>query len=396
MTKDLDIDTLTAYSHYLHGRIKEQLNSLSIGPGKFYYLCGIFLYFFGLICMIVGILVITLRHRHVYLINFNYKFVGPGFIVIFILCFGVGTHFLVHAKEITNKYRRKLRFRALGEYGVAVLHLSQIQKKEKQRYDLKSGHLQHVASPAPRGMTRHSLGSLGDVSRQSYRLEKSRASSQDSIDRQSGRRGRRDPNFQPRIRDSDLDEKSDGSRSQDTRDGYRYHDDRPRGAPRGRRDSNFQPRSQDSDVDTKSDGSRSQDTRDGYRYHDDRPRGAPRGGYRGMPPPRGMPPRGMPPRGMPPRGMPRGMPRGAPRGMPRGGPRGMAPPYDPSYQHPGGRGTRGGPPMRYPSQPGVHSNRRINYNPQGGPAQTHPSSRPPTDSYESRDMKVDTSSESEI
>lgn len=109
MGKDLDMDTLTAYSHYLHGRIKEQLNSLNIGPGRFYFLSAVSLFVFGLICMVVGILVITLRHRHIYLINFDYKFLGPGFIVIFILCFGIGTHLLVLAKEVTNKYRRSLR-----------------------------------------------------------------------------------------------------------------------------------------------------------------------------------------------------------------------------------------------------------------------------------------------
>lgn len=103
------MDTLMAYHNYLQGRIKENLNSLYLGPGKFYFVISIILFIVSLISMMVGILVITLRHRHVYLVNFDYKFVGPGFIVLFILCLGVGSHFLLHAKRVTNKYRRNLR-----------------------------------------------------------------------------------------------------------------------------------------------------------------------------------------------------------------------------------------------------------------------------------------------
>ena len=107
--KDIHMDTLMAYHHYLQGRIKENLNSLSLGPGKFYFVISMVLFVLSLMCMTVGILVITLRHRHVYLVNFDYKFVGPGFIVLFILCLGVGSHFLIHAKRVSNKYRRNLR-----------------------------------------------------------------------------------------------------------------------------------------------------------------------------------------------------------------------------------------------------------------------------------------------
>lgn len=363
--KDVHMDTLMAYHNYLQGRIKENLNSLSLGPGKFYLIISIVLFVFGLVCMTVGILVITLRHRHVYLVNFDYKFVGPGFIVIFILCLGVGSHFLIYAKRITNKYRRNLRFLPMGDYGVKVVHVTQVAKKEREKEDLKSGHLQHITPPAPRGYTRsyssNPSGSMGDLSRRDgssmgYRSDRSHASTPDLVDKPATRyiRGRRDPNFQPRPPQSD---RSDGSKTSDTQEGSR--DQR--------------------------DGSR--DYRDGAR-----PRGPPmgrppyRGGphYRGGGPPRGPPVRD--PRDFDPAHRGRG--RGGPRGRGRGGP------------------PRGHPANRVPRPPPPDESGRIprrdpiDYDPRGQPPPSKRDAGPlaysSDDSRSIKKIPLESSSESEL
>lgn len=373
--KDVHMDTLMAYHNYLQGRIKENLNSLYLGPGKFYFVISIILFIVSLISMMVGILVITLRHRHVYLVNFDYKFVGPGFIVLFILCLGVGSHFLLHAKRVTNKYRRNLRFLPMGDYGVQVVHVTQVAKKEKQKEGLKTGHLQHITPPAPRGHTRsyssNPSGSMGDLSRRDgssigYRSDRSHASTPDLTDKPSSRyiRGRRDPHFQPRPPPSDKSSEGktdsvDGSRASEPRDGSREREPRdvmrPRGHPQGRPPY----------------------------------RGGPH--HRGGGPPRGPPLRD--PRDFDPahRGRGRGGP--GPRGRGRGGPRG------PPRGEPGYRGGRSAPATSDESSR-IPRRAPVEYDTRGQPP---PARRDPgplayssDDSRNGRKIPLESSSESEL
>lgn len=58
--------------------------------------------------MVVGILVITLRHRHVYLWDRNAQFLGPFFIIVFLMCMAAATFLLLLARKRTNDYREAL------------------------------------------------------------------------------------------------------------------------------------------------------------------------------------------------------------------------------------------------------------------------------------------------
>lgn len=106
--REIDKDTVVAYHEFLQGRIQGELNGVTIGPGYTLSRFAIGFFVFGFICMIVGILVITLRHRHVYLVSWDDQFLGPFFIVMFLLCCAVATFLLMVAKRRTNQYRKDL------------------------------------------------------------------------------------------------------------------------------------------------------------------------------------------------------------------------------------------------------------------------------------------------
>lgn len=117
--KEIDKDTVVAYHDFIQGRIQGELNGLSIGPGRLLVKVATGLFVFGTILMIVGILVITLRHRHVYLWDWNAQFLGPFFIIMFLLCFSAATFLLVLARRRTNMYRESL---AVSDYMLTYVY----------------------------------------------------------------------------------------------------------------------------------------------------------------------------------------------------------------------------------------------------------------------------------
>lgn len=106
--REIDKDTVVAYHARVQNQIKNELNGLNLGPGRFPMFLAAMFYLGGLILGVIGVLVITLRHRHVYLISWNDQFLGPAFIVFFLLCVGMGTYMVLVALRRTNKYRRGL------------------------------------------------------------------------------------------------------------------------------------------------------------------------------------------------------------------------------------------------------------------------------------------------
>lgn len=106
--RESDKDTVVAYHEFIQGRIQGELNGVTIGPGYMLSRYALASFIFGMACMITGILVITLRHRHVYLVDWNAQFLGPFFIIMFLLCSSLSTYLLLLAKQRTNQYRRDL------------------------------------------------------------------------------------------------------------------------------------------------------------------------------------------------------------------------------------------------------------------------------------------------
>ncbi|XP_021348845.1 basic salivary proline-rich protein 2-like [Mizuhopecten yessoensis] len=140
---DIDKDTVVAYHDFIQGQIKGELNGVNLGPGRTCCLIAGVVFVIGLVLGIVGILVITLRMRHVYLWDWNDQFLGPAFIVLMLLCVGLAVFLIVEGKRRANAYRRDLVFRPIGDYGVAVVHKSRLNYEEKSRDNLKSGTTPH-------------------------------------------------------------------------------------------------------------------------------------------------------------------------------------------------------------------------------------------------------------
>lgn len=106
--REVDKDTVVAYHSRVQGQIKNELNGVDLGPGSFPCFLAKVFFALSLILGIVGVLVITLRHRHVYLISWNDQFLGPAFIIIFILLLGAAAYMVVIALRRSNEYRRGL------------------------------------------------------------------------------------------------------------------------------------------------------------------------------------------------------------------------------------------------------------------------------------------------
>ena len=105
---EIDGDTWIAYHDYIQRKIKSELNGICLGPAGFYAKLALGIFLFGLASGITGILVVTLRHRHVYLISWADQFLGPFFIILFLLCLMFACYLVVYAKRKANKYRREL------------------------------------------------------------------------------------------------------------------------------------------------------------------------------------------------------------------------------------------------------------------------------------------------
>jgi hypothetical protein len=106
--REIDKDTVVAYHEYIQGRIKDQLNGVALGPGRLPCRIAIGVLLFGFACLIVGILIITVRTRHVYLWDWNDQFLGPFFVMFFIMCLGMAVFLLLIANKKSNTYRREL------------------------------------------------------------------------------------------------------------------------------------------------------------------------------------------------------------------------------------------------------------------------------------------------
>ncbi|XP_060592794.1 uncharacterized protein LOC132747427 [Ruditapes philippinarum] len=212
--REIDKDTVVAYHEFLQGRIQGELNGVTIGPGYTLSRFAFGFFGFGFICMIVGILVITLRHRHVYLVSWDDQFLGPFFIIMFLLSCAVATFLLLIAKRRTNQYRKDLAFRPIGDYGVAVVHKSKLNYDDQKKTELKSGTTPHnVRHPGRPGV--NDKGNRGDYSK----------------NRGYDNRGYNDDNGR-RTYDDEKRRERDREMSRDQRDG-RGPGDRPRGDRQG-------------------------------------------------------------------------------------------------------------------------------------------------------------------
>ncbi|KAK3090052.1 hypothetical protein FSP39_008840 [Pinctada imbricata] len=141
--KEIDKDTVVAYHDYIQRKIRAELNSVCLGPAQFYGRLALGIFLFGLASGIVGILLVTLRHRHVYLVSWDDQFLGPFFIILFLLCTMCAVYLVLYAKRKANKYRRELVFRPIGDYGVAVVHKSRLTYEQTAKETLKSGTAPH-------------------------------------------------------------------------------------------------------------------------------------------------------------------------------------------------------------------------------------------------------------
>ncbi|GFS08879.1 S-antigen protein, partial [Plasmodium falciparum Palo Alto/Uganda] [Elysia marginata] len=137
--KDLDKATIDTYYAWIQYGIRSNLNSVSLGPGKLPYRGAIFLVGFGLCCLLTGILVVALRMRHVYLWDWNSQFLGPFFVILFLLCMAGASYLFIVAKRRSNKYRSQLYFKPLGDWGVSCIHQSELAREEELKHELKSG-----------------------------------------------------------------------------------------------------------------------------------------------------------------------------------------------------------------------------------------------------------------
>ncbi|XP_062589775.1 cleavage and polyadenylation specificity factor subunit 6-like [Saccostrea cucullata] len=137
--KEIDKDTVIAYHDFVQHQIRGELNGIFLGPGRFYAQIAVASFLAGVISAIVGILVITLRTRHVYLISWDDQFLGPFFVILAFMLAGFAAALVVQAKRRANAYRRDLVFRPIGDYGVAVCHKSRLVFEQTTREQLKSG-----------------------------------------------------------------------------------------------------------------------------------------------------------------------------------------------------------------------------------------------------------------
>ncbi|KAK7111451.1 proline-rich proteoglycan 2-like [Littorina saxatilis] len=327
--KLLDKDTIDAYHSYVQSQIRWDLNSIWLGPGKLPCRIGIGLITFGLCSLLVGILLICLRMRHVYFWDWEVQFVGPFFIILFLLCFSGATYLILLATRRSNRFRRELYFQPLGDYGIAAVHKDDLIHEQELKHDLKSGTTPHKnikpRSEAYSQMNLHKPEKRSGQNNQAYR------------------HGPSDPHRRPpdgRRPPHPDDRRGRGAPPSDGRRGPpRYSDDR-RGPPRGPPPpGEFRkgPPPNDRQRDNR-DRRGPPDDRDRRGPPDDRDRrGPPPDGYRG-PPPDGY--RGPPQNGQ------RGPPPNGNRGDDRRGPppdrRGPPPPDDKRGPPPSDR--RGSPP----------------------------------------------------
>ncbi|XP_041362639.1 uncharacterized protein LOC121378504 [Gigantopelta aegis] len=263
---DLDQPTLIAYRAYIQHQIRGDLNGVGLGPAKTPFYFAVACAIFGVLFGIVGILIITLRFRHVYLVSWNDQFLGPAFVIIFLILMSAATYLIVVAKRRSNRFRRELYFRPIGDYGVGVIHKSMLTHEHQLKSELKSG-----TTPHKKIMPRGDMYSHDGVKRDKSRGHENRAYDQERDDHH-----RRRP--QGERRDDDRRRRRDGDdrrpRNGDDRRPREGGDRRPRDGDdrRPREGDDRRPREGDDRRPREGDDRRRQDDR--RRYEEDRRRRA--------------------------------------------------------------------------------------------------------------------------
>ncbi|KAH9513134.1 hypothetical protein Btru_035955 [Bulinus truncatus] len=140
---DLDKATIDTYHAWVQRGIRNDLNSVSLGPGRLPYRAGIFLFVCAFFSIFIGILLVALRMRHVYLWDWGAQFLGPFFFILFLLCMAGGSYMMLLAKRKSNKYRSQLYFRPIGDWGVQCIHKSELALEIEWKENLKSGTTPH-------------------------------------------------------------------------------------------------------------------------------------------------------------------------------------------------------------------------------------------------------------
>uniref|UniRef100_A0A0B6ZYR3 Uncharacterized protein n=1 Tax=Arion vulgaris TaxID=1028688 RepID=A0A0B6ZYR3_9EUPU len=141
--KKLDKATIDTYQSWVQYGIRRDLNSVGLGPGRLPYRSALFMLICAFGCLFVGLLLIGLRMRHVYLWDWGSQFLGPFFFILFLLCTAAALYLIVVAKRRSNMYRSQLYFRPIGDWGVSCVHKSELALEEEFKHDLKSGTTPH-------------------------------------------------------------------------------------------------------------------------------------------------------------------------------------------------------------------------------------------------------------
>ncbi|KAL8583293.1 hypothetical protein ACOMHN_043070 [Nucella lapillus] len=321
--KLLDKDTIDEYHSYVQSEVRSDLNSICLGPGNLPSRAAAGLTVFGLCCALVGILLVYLRMRHVYFWDWEVQFVGPFFLVLCLLCFAGATYLVLIATRRSNRFRREVYFRPLGDYGIAAVHKDDLLYEHEMKHDLKSG-----TTPHKTVMPRSEAYSAVNISKEKRSGHHNQGYHHDDPNRRHHDQ-RRGPDRRPHPDDRRRGPPPDGRRGPppEDRDRRRPPDDR-RGPPPGDRRG---------------------PPPEGYRGPpQERRRGPPPEGYRGGPPPEGR--RGPPPGGY------RDDNRGPPPDDRRGPDDRRSPPPDRRYPPDDRRGPpddrRGPPDDRRGPQPG--------------------------------------------
>ncbi|CAL1543145.1 unnamed protein product [Lymnaea stagnalis] len=140
---DLDKATIDTYHAWVQRGIRNDLNAVYLGPGQYPFRAGLFLLFCAFVSFFVGLLLVVLRMRHVYLWAWDSQFLGPFFFILFLLCMAGASYMFILAKRRSNKYRSQLYFRPIGDWGVSCIHKSELALELEYKADLKSGTTPH-------------------------------------------------------------------------------------------------------------------------------------------------------------------------------------------------------------------------------------------------------------
>jgi hypothetical protein len=103
-----DQKTIDAYHSYVQAEIRSDLNSISLGPGRLPSNLAKGLTVTGIVFLLIGVLLVALRMRHVYFWDWEVQFVGPFFFILFLFCCAGATWLVIIATRRSNRFRREL------------------------------------------------------------------------------------------------------------------------------------------------------------------------------------------------------------------------------------------------------------------------------------------------